>query len=316
MRKSPWLLSILLALTVLLTACGSPQATPVASLPTAVPPTSAPATEAPSAVPVTGPGATVAMASSATFGPILVDDKGMTLYMFEKDTPNTSSCYGQCEKNWPPLLTTGAPVAGEGIDASKLGTTQRTDGTLQVTYNGWPVYYYIKDKAAGDLAGQGVGDVWFVLAPDGSVLKEAPQPSSSAGTTVAMTASASFGPILVDDKGMTLYMFQKDTPNTSSCYGGCAANWPPLLTTGAPAAAEGIQASLLGTTQRTDGTLQVTYNGWPLYYYNKDAQAGDMVGQGVGDVWFVLAPDGSVLQQAPQSAAPPPAPTSAYSAPY
>lgn len=189
MRKSPLLLSSLLALALLLSACASPQVTPPAAQPTNVPPTSAPpptevmpepTAAATAEVPVTGGGTTVAMAASAAFGPILVDDKGMTLYMFEKDTPDTSSCYGGCATNWPPLLTTGDPAAGEGVDAALLGVTERTDGTMQVTYNGWPLYYYAKDAQAGDLTGQGVGDVWFVLAPDGSVLKEAPAaPASS-----------------------------------------------------------------------------------------------------------------------------------------
>jgi predicted lipoprotein with Yx(FWY)xxD motif len=119
------------------------------------------------------------MAASGSFGNILVGDQGMTLYIFEKDTPNTSNCYDKCATNWPPLVTTGDPVAGDGIDASKLGTTQRTDGSMQVTYNGWPLYYYSKDKQAGDVVGQGVGDVWFLIAPDGSEIKAeaaAPQP--------------------------------------------------------------------------------------------------------------------------------------------
>jgi len=137
------------------------------------------------AVPVTGSGAMVAVASSADFGPILVDEKGMTLYMFEKDTPNTSSCYGGCATNWPPLLTTGAPLAGEGLDASLLGTTTRDDGNVQVTYNGWPLYYYVKDAAAGDMTGQGVGDVWFVLSADGSVLKAPPEMAPTTPTVGA-----------------------------------------------------------------------------------------------------------------------------------
>lgn len=199
MRKRPLFLSTLLALVLLVSACGSPQAaTPAASLPTPVPPTVAAPTEAAtsapeataaatSALPVTGTGATVAMTSSADFGPILVDDKGMTLYLFEKDTPNTSNCYDKCATNWPPLLTSGDPLAGDGVQASMLGTTQRTDGTMQVTYNGWPLYYYAKDKAAGDLLGQGVGDVWWLLAPDGSEVKAAGQPQA-APTTAAPTA--------------------------------------------------------------------------------------------------------------------------------
>jgi predicted lipoprotein with Yx(FWY)xxD motif len=251
-------------------------------------------------MPVTGEAATVAVAQSAEFGSILVDDKGMTLYLFTKDTPDTTTCYDKCATNWPPLLTTGDPVAGEGVDASKLGTTQRTDGTMQVTYNGWPLYYYAKDKQAGDTTGQDVGDVWFVLSPAGDKVDSATPAATEAPTTggapVSVASNATLGSILVDEKGMTLYLFTKDTPNTSTCYDKCATNWPPLLTTGDPVAGEGVDASKLGTTQRTDGTMQVTYNGWPLYYYAKDKQAGDVTGQNVGDVWFVLSPAGDKIQ--------------------
>jgi predicted lipoprotein with Yx(FWY)xxD motif len=91
----------------------------------------------------------------------------MTLYLFTKDSPNTTVCYDKCATAWPPLLTTGDPVAGEGVDAALFGTTTRTDGTIQVTYNGWPLYYYEKDKAPGDVTGQDVGGVWYVVSAKG-----------------------------------------------------------------------------------------------------------------------------------------------------
>jgi predicted lipoprotein with Yx(FWY)xxD motif len=91
----------------------------------------------------------------------------MTLYLYTKDTPNTSTCYDQCATNWPPLLTTADPIAGEGVDAALLGTTTRTDGSIQVTYNGWPLYYYAKDAAPGDATGQDVGSVWYVVSAAG-----------------------------------------------------------------------------------------------------------------------------------------------------
>jgi predicted lipoprotein with Yx(FWY)xxD motif len=104
---------------------------------------------------------------NATLGSFLVDANNMTLYLYTKDTPGTSNCYGGCATSWPPLLTDGAPVAGAGVTASMLGTTQRTDGATQVTYNGWPLYYFVADKAAGDTNGEGKGGVWFVITPDG-----------------------------------------------------------------------------------------------------------------------------------------------------
>src|SRR5215208_7791357 len=145
MKVTYVMLSALAGLAVLVSAY-SPQAT---AAPTNVaPPTQAPAaTEPPAAVPVTG-NAVVNLGQDDKLGSFLVDDKGMTLYLFTKDTPNTSVCYDKCATAWPPLLTTGDPVAGEGADASLLGTTTRKDGSIQVTYNGWPLYYYEKDKAA------------------------------------------------------------------------------------------------------------------------------------------------------------------------
>jgi len=299
MKTTHLMLSMLVGLVLLVTAC-SPQATATS----APPPTEAPAeapTE-PAALPVTGE-AMVNLGQNDELGSFLVDDKGMTLYLFTKDTPNTTVCYEKCATAWPPLLTTGNAVAGEGVDASLLGTTARTDGTTQVTYNGWPLYYYEKDKAPGDVTGQNVGDVWFVVSAAGEMINtaaaateaatEAPAVAAPTGpATVSLGTNDTLGSFLVDDKGMTLYLFTKDSPNTTVCYEKCAVAWPPLLTAGDPAAGEGVDASLLGTTDRTDGTVQVTYNGWPLYYYEKDTAPGDVTGQDVGDVWFVVSAAG------------------------
>jgi predicted lipoprotein with Yx(FWY)xxD motif len=280
----------LLGLVLLITAC-SPQATPSAAPPSTMPPTKAAAV-----IPVTG-GTMVNLGKNDKLGSFLVDDKGMTLYLFTKDTPNTTTCYDKCATAWPPLLTTGAPAAGAGVDASKFGTTKRTDGTSQVTYNGWPLYYYAKDKAPGDVVGQDVGNVWFVISPAGDKVETMAQPTeapaaSTGGTMVSLGKNDKLGSFLVDDKGMTLYLFTKDTPNTTTCYDKCATAWPPLLTTGAPAGGAGVDASKFGTTKRTDGTVQVTYNGWPLYYFAKDKAPGDVTGQDVGGVWYVVSATG------------------------
>ncbi len=107
------------------------------------------------------------VSQNATLGSFLVDSKGMTLYLYTTDTPNKSNCYGPCATAWPPLLTAGAPIAGTGVTASMLGTTTRTDGTTQVTYNGWPLYYFQSDKVAGDTTGENVQNVWYVITPEG-----------------------------------------------------------------------------------------------------------------------------------------------------
>ncbi len=307
MKITHLVFSALAALVLLASAC-SPQ---VAATTAPPPPTAA--TQPPAAVPVTG-AATVSLGKTDALGSFLVDDKGMTLYLFTKDTPNTSNCYGKCAAAWPPLLTNGKPVASSGVDASKLGTTTRTDGSTQVTYNGWPLYYFAKDKAPGDVNGQDVGSVWFVVSPSGDKIEsaqatEAPAATEASATSAPAAASGpatvdlgkndKLGSFLVDDKGMTLYLFTKDTPNTSTCYGKCAAAWPPLLTAGTPVAGNGVDASKFGTTMRTDGTTQVTYNGWPLYYFAKDKAPGDVTGQNVGSVWFVVSAAGDKITTAP-----------------
>lgn len=296
MKGTRFIGSALAGLVLLVTACSpqSPQAIPTATLPPTQPPE---ATSSP-VVPVTG-GAAVSVGQSDSLGSFLVDEKGMTLYLFTKDTPNTSNCYDKCATAWPPLLTTGDPAAGEGVDASLLGTTTRTDGAVQVTYNGWPLYYYEEDKAPGDVTGQDVGDVWYVISPEGEKVEtvEATEPpaSTSGAATVNLGQNDTLGSFLVDDKGMALYLFTKDTPDTSVCYDKCATAWPPLLTTGDPGAGEGVDASMLGTTTRTDGSVQVTYNGWPLYYYEEDKAPGDVTGQDVGGVWYLVSAAGEQI---------------------
>lgn len=103
-----------------------------------------------------------------TLGSYLVDDQGYTLYLSAKDSMNTSTCTGDCAEEWPPLLLTtklGA-MAGSGVDMSKLGVTVRADGGIQVTYNGWPLYYFDEDETPGDVNGQGQ-DEFYVVSPSG-----------------------------------------------------------------------------------------------------------------------------------------------------
>ncbi len=107
---------------------------------------------------------------TSALGTILVDSKGKTLYLFEKDKSGKSSCSGACATNWPPYLTTGKPKAGPGAKASMLGTTKRSDGKLQVTYNHHPLYWFKFDKKAGQTSGEKLhafGADWYVVSPKG-----------------------------------------------------------------------------------------------------------------------------------------------------
>ncbi|MFZ1881223.1 MAG: hypothetical protein WAU41_13845 [Gaiellaceae bacterium] len=123
--------------------------------------------------------------------------------------------------------------------------------------------------------------------------------AQTGGTKVAV-ANSPLGRILVDSKGITLYDFPKDKGTSSACYGACAALWPPLLTKGKPVAVRGARASLLGTTKRKDGKLEVTYGGHPLYYFVSDRKPGQTTGQALnqfGAPWWVISPAGKEIHR-------------------
>ena len=107
--------------------------------------------------------------NKAPLGTYLTDAAGRTVYMFTADKPNQSNCTGACTGPWPPVLTTGAPEAGNGVEASGLGTIKRGN-EMQVTFQGKPLYYFANDKGAGATSGEGInhfGGSWYVVSPDG-----------------------------------------------------------------------------------------------------------------------------------------------------
>jgi predicted lipoprotein with Yx(FWY)xxD motif len=129
----------------------------------------------------------------------------------------------------------------------------------------------------------------------GSAPAAPPTDSSGTAATIGVANNSRLGQILVDSQGRTAYLFQQDTGTTSTCMGACATLWPPIVVSGAPAAGTGTTASLIGTTTRSDGRTQITYNGHPLYLYSADSAAGDANGQGItafGGAWFTLTSAG------------------------
>ena len=127
--------------------------------------------------------------------------------------------------------------------------------------------------------------------------KAAAAPAGGTTPTVEL-ASSKFGKILVDSQGRTLYDFVADKSTMSTCYGACASLWPPLTVSGAPKAGSGVRTSLLGTTKRTDGTTEVTYNGHPLYFFAGDTKPGETTGQAInqfGAPWYVLTAGGTEI---------------------
>lgn len=238
---------------------------------------------------------TVRVRSHPDLGEVLAGPDGRTLYMFDRDTRGSgaSACSGGCLEAWPPLTVDGEPTAGDGVTA-ELTTFERDGGETQVAAGGWPLYYFSSDGAPGDASGQGVNGVWWVLAPDGTPKRAEGTPTPGSSATVRVRDHPDLGEILAGPDGRTVYMFDRDTEgeDTSACSGDCLEAWPPLAVDDEPTAGDGVTAELT-TFERSGGETQVAAGGWPLYYYADDESPGDTNGQGVGDVWWVLGPDGA-----------------------
>lgn len=252
----------------------------------------APDAGAPSAdAAVPGASATVKLASSATLGNYLTDGSGRTLYLYSKDFPGTtgaaataavSNCSGACLTAWP-VFHADTIAPGAGLNAADFGELTSTDGSKQTTFKGWPLYYFASDAQAGDVKGDAVGNVWFVLRdPFYSML--------------VMSSPAQGGPALYlsTPAGMSLYYYAPDTvgtataPPVSACTGGCLQAWPAFLASGAVLPSK-VAASLT-TFDRGGGVQQSAWKGHPLYLFATDQHPGDTKGQNVGNVWFVIDP--------------------------
>lgn len=225
-------------------------------------------------------------------GSVVIDRGQHTVYVFDKDSGSTSSCHEACAAKWPPVFAEGEPIAKRGIDASKLGTIKREDGSFQITYAGQPLYDYVGDGAAAEANGNAIeafGGRWHVIRPDGEALAD-----SGKRGVVFGAGGTEIGLILYDLAGHTLYTFGKDKGTTSTCYGACAEAWPPALAEGRPRAEGAASPGKVGTTKRRDGTIQLTYAGHPLYTHLdvKEVQFTPSGIQDFGGKWYEIRPSG------------------------
>jgi predicted lipoprotein with Yx(FWY)xxD motif len=242
----------------------------------------------------------VQLATDPVLGTFLTDNKGFTLYFFAIDVDGgASKCTGGCLTIWPvfydSLLSTA--TLGTGLSASDFSVVTNTNGAKQTAYKGWPLYYYAPNgvrEAAGLKGGEKVGNTWFVMKTNYSLLLGEKKVVAS-GTTDSTTKE-----FLLDSAGNTLYYFGKDSLNPTTlpanCTGACITTWPVFYTPNMAMPSLLIQSDF-GTITRTDGPggtnrLQSTYRGRPLYYFAPDASTrGSAKGEGVGGIWFVMKPD-------------------------
>ena len=357
----------------------------------------------------------IKLADNATFGKILTDSDGITLYFFSKDTKLSSECIDGCLNIWPIFYTENITV-DSGLNTEDFATITRTDGSKQTTYKGWPLYYFASDANAGETKGNEVNNVWYVAKPDYSLMYANSQlvghdnknytsdytegegntfyitdidgrtlytfkndtnntnnftnedfsnngvwpiaeisldkipsvlnnedfgtinvygktqltyrgwplyyfgqdavrgdnkgisfpapgvwpianidtPTAPAGKTVKLVNNDTFGEILTDAEGLSLYFFSDDTKDNSACLDGCLNAWP-LFYSEDLVVDSGLDINDFDTITRTDGAKQTTYKGWPLYYYVSDVNAGDTLGDNVGEEWFIAKPDYSLM---------------------
>ncbi|CAN5916936.1 hypothetical protein BH23ACT10_BH23ACT10_23130 [soil metagenome] len=146
----------------------------------------------------------------------------------------------------------------------------------------------------------GSGDVWFAVDTDGVLLTNAPADAAD-DTADATTSATDLADVLVDGDGLTLYGFTNDGDGEPTCDGDCADAWPPLVVDSADLPDE-LDPEIFSVVERADGTFQLKAGTRPLYRFAGDAEAGDVNGQGSGDVWFAAAPDGGRIKEATAAA--------------
>ena len=222
----------------------------------------------------TTPGPDLALGTT-TLGSVLTGEGGKTLYFFAPDVAGDATCSGGCKDTWP-VFYKETPTLSAGLKASDFATITRADGAKQTTFKGWPLYYYKNDVNAGDVLGEGIGGVWSVSKAHYTVMLASRQLLGNDGKNYTFDTKEGTGNsiFLVDSVGRTLYAFAPDKFNKNTYTKADLSNNPtwPIFET---AATVGDIPSTLNkadfTTITAQGKTQLTYKGWPLYYYGSDA---------------------------------------------
>lgn len=211
----------------------------------------------------------------AALGKVLTDKDGRTLYFFSKDAAGTSACSGGCLTNWPiyAVADLSTMKLDAGLDKADFANITRADGKAQTTYKGWPLYYFKDDAAAGEAKGEGVGTIWYVAKTDYTIMLANAQLVGNDGKSYKSdytegTAETQF---FVDGMGRTLYAFANDKNKKNSYTKSDFSNdatWP-IYTADLKSLPSTVDKTLFSTID-VFGKKQLTYKGWPLYYFGPD----------------------------------------------
>ena len=244
----------------------------------------------------------VRLNSDATFGNVMTNVDGFTLYFFALDSKGPSNCNGGCADTWPAFFAEDLSL-DSGLDANDFGTINREDGSQQTTYKGWPLYTFSNDVAAGDINGDGVGDTWYVAKPDYSIMIAKAQlvGRDASGNETNLTSEYTPGDedafYMTSASGRTMYRFSNDEANTNNFTASDFSNdgvWP-ILEMNVANVPSIFNVAGFGSID-VFGRQQVTYKGWPLYYFGQDQERGDTYGVGfpVAGVWPIINQDTEV----------------------
>lgn len=222
----------------------------------------------------------VRLADNPTLGKILTNEDGLTLYFFSKDTKDNSECLGGCTELWPIFYVENLTL-DPGLDPDDFGTITRTDGIRQTTYMGWPLYLFSNDNQAGQTNGDKVNDIWYVAKPDYSLMYVMAQLIGHDGNNYKSdyTLGDEQTKYITDIAGRTLYRFVNDKKDTNNFTNEDFSNngvWPiaEITIDEIPSILQDTDFGVINVYGRT----QLTYRGWPLYYFGQDMARGDNKG--------------------------------------
>lgn len=251
----------------------------------------------------------VRLSNNVTFGNVLTNADGFTLYFFAPDAKGDANCLGGCADVWPAFFAENLTL-DNGLNESDFGVITRTDGQSQTTYKGWPLYSFSNDTESGQINGDGSGGVWFVGKPDYTVMLVRSQLLGRDSNGNETNLNSSFEPgdedtfYITDDRGNTLYHFSNDDNANNTFTAPDFSNngsWP-IFHAELQSVPSSLNVSGFGEIN-VFGESQMTYKGWPLYNFGGDDSRGDNFGVGfpVAGVWPILNLDTELAPEAVNS---------------
>lgn len=253
----------------------------------------------------------IKVTNNSTFGSILTDGNGASLYFFANDALESSNCTGGCLGSWPIYYSANLEIDAS-LEVSDFATITHPNGEMQTTYKGWPLYYFAPSgdgtlENVGEVNGDGVGSVWYVAKPDYAVMMVNAQLVGLDGNNYTSSYEVGDGVTMyiVDDRGNTLYSFVNDSKNVNNFTAEDFSNdavWP-IFNANGQAYPSSLNADDFSTID-VHGRTQITFKGWPLYYFGQDAVRGENKGISVPapGIWPIVNNNTEIAQE-PQSTA-------------